>query len=87
MKEIQLYDIITLDHNEEYAVLNKQVQEGQTYYVLAPVDVTDEPDLENIKIVEQFFKEDKITLKDLEDENKIAEIAKKFLSELTEDFD
>ena len=69
MKEIELYDIITLDNKEEYTVIKIIKELEKKYYLLAPVDEDEEPDLENIRIVEEIKKEDKTTIKDVVGEN------------------
>ena len=69
MKEIELYDIITLDNKEEYTVIKIIKELEKKYYLLAPVDEDEEPDLENIRIVEEIKKEEKTTIKDVVGEN------------------
>ena len=69
MKEIELYDIITLDNKEEYTVIKIIKELEKKYYLLAPVDEEEEPDLENIRIVEEIKKEEKTTIKDVVGEN------------------
>ena len=48
MKEIELYDIITLENDEEYTVVKEIKEKDKTYYLLVPVDEEEEPDVENI---------------------------------------
>ena len=55
MKEIELYDIITLDNDEEYTVVKEIKEKDKTYYLLVPVDEEEEPDVENIRIVEKII--------------------------------
>ena len=62
MKEIELYDIITLRDNSEYAVLQMLYHEEDKYYLLAPVDEDEEPDMENIKIVKEIKIDNRIII-------------------------
>ena len=52
MKEIELYDIITLEDDTEYTVLKMIDKNEKKYCLLATVDEEEEPDMENIKIFE-----------------------------------
>ena len=38
MKEIEIYDILTLGDGSEYTVVQMLQYEGKTYYLIAPVD-------------------------------------------------
>ena len=84
MKEIELYDIITLENNEEYTVLKILKENNKKYYLLAWVDEDEEPDMENIKIVEEKIKNDKIEIEEIEDEQLSKRLSKEFLSALRE---
>ena len=81
MKNIELYDIITLDNNEEYTVIKELKENQKEYYLLAPVDEEEEPDLENVRIVEKTIKDDKITLKDIENKDR-KRLSDLFIEEL-----
>ena len=81
MKEIELYDIITLENDEEYTVVKEIKEKDKTYYLLVPVDEEEEPDVENIRIVEKIIKEDKIKIKDVE-KNECNRLADLFIEEL-----
>lgn len=81
MKEIELYDIITLDNDEEYTVVKEIKEKDKTYYLLVPVDEEEEPDVENIRIVEKIIKGDKIKIKDIE-KNECKRLADLFIGEL-----
>ena len=81
MKEIELYDIITLDNDEEYTVVKEIKEKDKTYYLLVPVDEEEEPDVENIRIVEKIIKGDKIKIKDVE-KNECKRLSDLFIEEL-----
>ena len=81
MKEIELYDIITLDNDEEYTVVKEIKEKDKTYYLLVPVDEEEEPDVENIRIVEKIIKDDKIKIKDVE-KNECKRLSDLFIEEL-----
>ena len=87
MENIELYDIITLDNNEEYSVIKILEEEGKKYYLLAWVDEEEEPDLENIKIVEKVIENGKILLEEIEDEELLKKLSKQFLQSLRETLD
>ena len=84
MKTIELYDILTLEDNTEYTVLNILEQQGKKYYLLAPVDEQEEPNMELIKIVEEEKENDTITLNEEIEEEKLKELSKIFLNSLME---
>ena len=84
MKEIELYDIITLDNDEEYTVLQSLNEFGKKYFLLAVVDEEEEPDLENIKIVEEIKENGKIIVEEVEDTMLLQKLSKKFLELLKE---
>ncbi len=81
MKEIELYDIITLDNKEDYTVIKIINDSGKTYYLLAPVDEDETPDLENIRIVEVKKKDNKTIIVDAKNEEK-GRISDLFIDEL-----
>lgn len=81
MKEIELYDIITLENDEEYTVVKEIKEKDKTYYLLVPVDEEEEPDVENIRIVEKIIKDDKIKIKDVE-KNECKRLSDLFIEEL-----
>ena len=81
MKEIELYDIITLENDEEYTVVKEIKEKDKTYYLLVPVDEEEEPDVENIRIVEKIIKGDKIKIKDVE-KNECKRLSDLFIEEL-----
>ena len=81
MKEIELYDIITLDNKEDYTIIKIINDSGKTYYLLAPVDEDETPDLENIRIVEVKKKDNKTIIVDAKNEEK-GRISDLFIDEL-----
>ncbi len=87
MENIELYDIITLDNNEEYTVIKKLEKDNKKYYLLAWVDEEEEPDLENIKIVEEILENGKILLEEIDDEQLLKKLSKEFLQSLRETLD
>ena len=84
MKNIELYDIITLDNDEEYTVLKILNEGGKEYLLLAWVDEEEEPDMEKIKIVEKVIENDKIIMEEVEDETLLKKLSKDFLTSLRE---
>lgn len=79
MKEIENYDIITLINGMDYTVLQAIMHEGKKYYLLAPVDDEEEPNLEKLKIVEEVKIENKVTITEKIDEKLREDLAKLFL--------
>ena len=84
MKNIELYDIITLENDEEYTVLKILNDGDKKYYLLAWVDEDEEPDMENIKIVEEKIIDEKTMIEEVDDENLLKKLSKEFLSSLRE---
>lgn len=87
MKKIDLYDIITLKDQTEYTVLKMLEDEGFLYYLLAPVDEDEEPDMEHLKIVKVTEKEGKTLISEKIPEEKKQNLAKLFLSAFREGLD
>ena len=52
MKEIELYDIITLENNKEYTVLRLLELDENTYYLLSKIDDDETPNIDELRIVE-----------------------------------
>ncbi len=83
MKEIELYDIITLEDDTEYTVLKMIDKNEKKYCLLASVDEEEEPDMENIKIVELIKENNETVIQDIEEEL-APTLAKEFLKSLRE---
>lgn len=83
MKEIELYDIITLEDNTEYTILKMLSESNKNYCLLAPVDEDEEPNMEELKIVELKKENDKTIVEELDKELNQS-LAKKFLNLLRE---
>ena len=83
MKKIELYDIITLEDNTEYTILKMLSEGNKNYCLLAPVDEDEEPNMEELKIVELKKENDKTIVEEL-DEELNQSLAKKFLNLLRE---
>ena len=84
MNKIELYDILTLNNNEEYTVLEITEKNDKRYLLLSPVDEAEEPNFEIVKIVEEVKEFDKIIVKEVVDEALIIELSEKFLKKLEE---
>lgn len=78
MKEIELYDIITLENNKEYTVLRLLELDENTYYLLSEIDDDENPNLEEIRIVEILNN----TLQDITNQTKLEELKELFISSL-----
>ena len=87
MKEIEIYDIITLDNNEEYTVIKKINEQGKKYLLLAPVDEDENPDVESIKIVEQKNENNILKIEDIKNNDTLKRLSTTFLSELRKGLD
>ena len=85
MKEIELYDIISLKNGKDYTVLRMIEEEGKMYFLLAGVDENENPDINDIRIVEEIIKNGKKMIKEIEDENLLKELGELFSSALDED--
>ena len=78
MKEIELYDIITLENNKEYTVLRLLELDENTYYLLSKIDDDETPNLEELRIVEIVNN----TLQDITNQTKLEELKELFISSL-----
>ena len=87
MKEIELYDIITLDDNIEYTILKIINQNNNTYYLIAPIDQDEIPDMEKIKIVESKIENNQIIIEDITDNKLLKDLSKTFLKSLGENLE
>lgn len=87
MKEIEIYDILTLEDDKEYTVIKKIEENNKTYYLIAPIDESETPNLEEIKIMEEVKENSKIYLDEIEDEKILEKISRQFLSSLKEEFE
>ena len=87
MKEIEIYDIITLDNNEEYTVIKKINEQAKKYLLLAPVDEDENPDVESIKIVEQKNENNILKIVDVKNNDTLKRLSTTFLSELRKGLD
>ena len=87
MEPIETYDIITLENGEEYVVVKILNRLNKKYFLLAWVDEEENPDLENIKIVEEIIKDNKTTVEEVDDEELLKQLSNEFLSSLKETLD
>lgn len=87
MSEIELYDILTLEDGSEYTVLNMLEQDSKKYYLLSPINEEEEPDFENLKIVQEIIDSGVKRLKEEVDEKILAKLSTKFLSLLEEELE
>ena len=85
MKELELYDIITIDNDKEYTILKNTNFNDRKYYLIAPVNKEEEIDAENIKIVEEIKKEGKIMIQEVINEETLKALSKIFLNSIKED--
>lgn len=85
MKELDLYDIITIDNDKEYTILKNTNFNDRKYYLIAPVNKEEEIDAENIKIVEEIKKDGKIMIQEVINEETLKALSKIFLNSIKED--
>ncbi len=87
MNEIELYDIITLDNNEEYTILKILKKEEEKYYLLAKIDEEEEPNMEEIKIAKEVVENGLLAIEEIEDQALLKELSKDFLASLRENLE
>lgn len=80
--KIELYDIIKLDDNKEYSVIRKIEADDKEYFLLTEVDSQDEPNFDNIRIVEKV---DNDEIAEIEDESLLKELGEEFMELLSLD--
>ena len=78
MKEIELYDILTMNNGKEYSVLRIMELETNTYYLIAQIDKNENPIIDTIKIVEIIND----TIKEINDQKLLDELKELFISSL-----
>lgn len=82
MKEIKLYDILTLSDDKDYTVLKIIDKNMKKYYLLSETDKEEVPNLENMKIVEKI---NDYKLSVVKDKKLLLELTKLFASSLEEE--
>ncbi len=84
MKGIELYDILTLDNNEQYTITAKLEKNNKIYLMLVGIDEEENPIPEKSKIVE--FVISNFTIKEIEDKDELKlitlELSKDTIKEL-----
>ena len=85
MSEIEVYDILTLEDNEEYSVLKKIKENNKTYLLLAPVDKEEVPNFDELKIVEEVIENQEVIVEDVTDDELLKSLSTKFLASINKD--
>lgn len=85
MKEIELYDIITLGDDSEYMILKMLKETERKYYLIAPVNEQEEPNMQELKIVEEIKNDGKLIIQEETNERHLENLSKQFLELLKED--
>lgn len=80
MKKIELFDIITLENDEEYTLIKKLKKQEKEYLLIAPVNEEENPDLENAKIVEMIEENNKVIIEDVENTELLEKLSNEFLA-------
>ena len=82
MNKIELYDILTLNNNEEYTVLEIIEKQTKKYLLISPINEKEEPNLDILKIVEETIENGKLMIKEINDEQLILELGEQFVTKL-----
>ncbi len=85
MSEIEVYDILTLEDNEEYSVLKKIKENNKTYLLLAPVDKEEVPNFDELKIVEEVIENQEVIVEDVTNDELLKSLSTKFLASINKD--
>ena len=80
MKKIELFEIITLEYDEEYTLIKKLKKQEKEYLLIAPVNEEENPDLENAKIVEMIEENNKVIIEDVENTELLEKLSNEFLA-------
>ena len=86
MKEIELYDIITLENDDEYVVINIINNNNSKYLLLSWIDENEEPDLEKLKIVKEISDDSEKNLEIIDNQELLKTLSKQFLETLGDTF-
>ena len=81
MKKIEQYDILTLEDDKDYSVLNIINKNDKTYYLIAEIDEEEDAILDTLRILEY---NDDNTLSEILDNNLIEELKELFVKELSQ---
>ena len=81
MKNVELYDVITLASGQEYAVLRILEEEDHKYFLLAESN-DDEVDMGNIRIVEEIMINGEPEIADVTNQELLEELSSMFISAL-----
>ena len=82
MEKIEKYDILTLDNNIEYAVIQKQETNNNRYLLLAPIDKEEIPNFDELKIVKEIVEDNQVIVEDIDNDELLKTLSAKFLSPL-----
>lgn len=82
MKELELYDIITLDDGSEYTILEMMIENNQRYYFIAPIDNEENPDIEKIKVVKETKTNGLIMIEEENNDEIVKKLSNIFLEKL-----
>ena len=85
MKNIELYDIISLKNGKDYTVIRMIEENEKMYLLLAGVDENEEPDIHDIRIVEEITKNGKKMIKEIQDATLLENLKEQFSSALNAD--
>ena len=86
MKEIELYDIITLENDDEYVVINIINNNNSKYLLLSWIDENEEPDLEKLKIVKEISDDSEKNIEIIDNQELLKTLSKQFLETLGDTF-
>lgn len=81
MKDLELYDILTMSNGKEYSVVRMLDLDDKTYYLLSEIDEDEMPNLLETKIVEF----EGTIAKEVEDGKLLKELKELFISALDAD--
>lgn len=79
---MELYDIITLDNDNRYTIIEKTVDDNKSYLLLSLLNEVDEPLADELVIVEEVSNGEKTFVKDVTDKKTIEKLSKKFVNSL-----
>ncbi len=87
MKELELYNILTLGNDEKYTIVSKTTKDNKEYAMLVMVDDDENPIPEKVKIVEVI--DNGTSVKEVDDKKTLElvalELTKNALDELDEE--
>ena len=82
---MNIEDTIVLDDNQKYTLLQKVIENNNTYFLAVGLGKDDKPDVTNMVILKECIDTDGIYVETVANETLIAKLTKEFEKKMKED--